>query len=80
MPRIITKVGVTLAAVVAAAGLVAAAGPNTATATNEAIPAVCFDGFALWRYYQSIGDTATASALPSNLIGMGCFDDLPSLP
>jgi hypothetical protein len=77
MPKIALKVGVTLAALTAAGALVLVAGPaSPARAQNDAIPAACFDGFALWRYYNSIGDSATASALLSNLIGMGCFDDI----
>ena len=80
MPKIIAKLGVAAAALTAAGAIVISAGSASSASTeNVAIPAACYDGFTLWRYYHSIGDTATASALLSNLIGMGCFDDLPEV-
>lgn len=50
------------------------------TAAFVAVPAGtanaadCRDGVTLWNYYRSIDDYATANALLSNLIGMGCAD------
>lgn len=66
-------VPVALAAGVAA--IVIATGPAADSSKTEAmIPAACFDGFRLWNHYYDSGDRATASALLSNLYGMGCFD------
>ncbi|MEV0715835.1 hypothetical protein [Asanoa sp. NPDC050611] len=57
------------------AAVVIATGPAADSSSTEAmIPAACFDGFNLWNYYHDSGDSATASALLSNLYGMGCFD------
>ncbi len=78
MSKIIAKVAAVFVALTATAAMVVSTGTaSSARADTMAIPAACFDGFTLWRYYHSIGDNATASALLSNLIGMGCFDDLP---
>ena len=78
MSKIIAKIGAVFVALTAAAALVVSTGTASSASTQTtAIPAACFDFFKLWNYYMSIGDTATANALLSNLIGMGCFDDIP---
>ncbi len=79
MSKIIARIGAVLVALTAAAALVVSAGTASSASerTTAAIPAACYDFFKLWNYYMSIGDTATANALLSNLIGMGCFDDIP---
>jgi hypothetical protein len=76
MSRIIPRLGAMLVALTAVAGaIVISTQPANPTGEDaRAIPAVCFDGFRLWRHYNSSGDDATASALLSNLYGMGCFD------
>ena len=33
---------------------------------------VCDDGFNLYAYYASVGDTATMDGLADNLVAMGC--------
>lgn len=80
MSKKIVKLGAGLAVLTAAAAFVTVAGAATsANDETSAIPATCYDFFPMWNYYRSIGDNATASALFSNLVGMGCFDDLPGL-
>ena len=75
MSRIRVKIGAALIALTAGFAAISA---TTATAASASAPD-CSDGFTLWNYYHDIGDTATATALFSNLYGMGCFDDLPGL-
>jgi hypothetical protein len=80
MPKIIARLGAAAVALTAVGAVAVSTGVARAHSQQpQAIPAVCYDGFALWRYYNSIGDSATASGLLSNLIGMGCFDDLPEI-
>ncbi|MFG1710955.1 hypothetical protein ACFLIM_48125 [Nonomuraea sp. M3C6] len=72
MSRISAKIAAVLIAL--AAGLVAI---STLTAgPANAIPPACHDGFVLWNIYHDMGDEATASAILSNLRGMGCLDPI----
>lgn len=75
MSTTITRIGVALAALVAAAAIAVSA-HATPPASGSAMNPACHDFMPMYWVYVNAGDEATASALLSNLRGMGCFDDL----
>ena len=73
MSKIHTRIGAVLIALTAAFATVSV-GAASASDAVEVDRGVCRDGARLFDYYLTIGDHATASALLTNLINMGCLD------